>query len=196
MKIGDTTHLPNVNSSSSFLDNLFFHPRIKEVVDAIPVALFIKDSSSRFVLMNRACEDQWGMAFVDLQGTDASQFFPKEQMEWFLAKDQEVFAGRQPIDFVEQIWNATLKENRTGHTFKKPIYDGHGKPLYLIGITIDITDHSRAEANLRESEEKLRGLYELSPLGIALTDMHGHYVEFNEAFRAICGYSVSGCINP
>ncbi len=139
--------------------------------------------------MNRTCEDQWGMAFVDLQGTDASQFFPEEQMEWFLAKDQEVFTGREPIDFVEPIWNATLKENRTGHTFKKPIYDGQGNPLYLIGITIDITDHSRAEANLRESEEKLRGLYELSPLGIALTDMHGHYVEFNQAFSAICGYS-------
>ena len=38
------------------------------------------------------------------------------------------------------------------------------------------------------NEEKLRGLYELSPLGIALTDMQGHYLEFNSAFTAICGY--------
>jgi PAS domain S-box-containing protein len=43
-------------------------------------------------------------------------------------------------------------------------------------------------ANLRTSEEMLRGLYEMSPLGIALTDMQGRYVEFNEAFRNICGY--------
>jgi diguanylate cyclase (GGDEF)-like protein/PAS domain S-box-containing protein len=42
---------------------------------------------------------------------------------------------------------------------------------------------------LPENEEKLRGLFELSPLGIALTDMAGRYVEFNEAFRNICGYS-------
>ena len=47
----------------------------------------------------------------------------------------------------------------------------------------------RAESVLGESEEKLRGLYELSPLGIALTDMQGRYVEFNEAFQKICGYS-------
>ncbi len=47
-----------------------------------------------------------------------------------------------------------------------------------------------AEKNdsLRASEEKLRSLFELAPLGIALTDMQGQYVEFNEAFRAICGY--------
>jgi PAS domain S-box-containing protein len=43
-------------------------------------------------------------------------------------------------------------------------------------------------ASLRTSEEMLRGLYEVSPLGIALTDMQGRYVEFNEAFRNICGY--------
>jgi diguanylate cyclase (GGDEF)-like protein/PAS domain S-box-containing protein len=41
---------------------------------------------------------------------------------------------------------------------------------------------------LAAGEEKLRGLFELSPLGIALTDMRGHHIEFNEAFRAICGY--------
>ncbi len=47
----------------------------------------------------------------------------------------------------------------------------------------------RSSASLRESEAKLLGLYKLSPLGIALTDMQGHYIEFNEAFRRICGYS-------
>jgi PAS domain S-box-containing protein len=46
-----------------------------------------------------------------------------------------------------------------------------------------------SEAQLRENAEKLRGLYELAPLGIALTDMNGHYLEFNEAFRQICGYA-------
>ncbi len=42
---------------------------------------------------------------------------------------------------------------------------------------------------LRESEAKLRGLYSLSPLGIALADMQGHFIEFNDAFKHICGYS-------
>lgn len=45
-------------------------------------------------------------------------------------------------------------------------------------------------AELRESTEKLRGLFELSPLGIVLTDMQGRFIEFNDAFLNICGYSV------
>ena len=55
----------------------------------------------------------------------------------------------------------------------------------------DITERKRAETALRASEEKLRGLFELSPLGIALTDMEGHYLEFNQAFVDITGYSES-----
>jgi PAS domain S-box-containing protein len=37
----------------------------------------------------------------------------------------------------------------------------------------------------------LRQLFEMSALGFALTDINGRYVIFNEAFRAICGYSES-----
>ena len=53
----------------------------------------------------------------------------------------------------------------------------------------DISALKRAEAALREKDEKLRGLYDLAPLGIAMSDMNGHFVDFNEAFRNICGYS-------
>lgn len=170
------------------IENSSLEIRIQDLFDALPVATFVKDRNSKFLLMNKACEQQWGMSFADLRGTDASKFFPPELMKRFLSKDQEVFKGGQQIDFVETFWNAKLQENRIGHTFKKPMYDAEGNPLYLIGATIDISEQNLAEQDLRISEEKLRGLYELSPLGIALTDMNGRYVEFNEAFRQICGY--------
>ncbi|MFZ4481975.1 MAG: EAL domain-containing protein, partial [Rhodoferax sp.] len=53
----------------------------------------------------------------------------------------------------------------------------------------DITGSKQNALNLREMEEQLGALFELSPLGIAMTDMSGRFVKFNEAFRAICGYS-------
>ncbi|OHE62918.1 MAG: hypothetical protein A2001_00510 [Treponema sp. GWC1_61_84] len=57
------------------------------------------------------------------------------------------------------------------------------------GYVHDITERRRAEDAARESGEKLRSLYELSPLGIALTDIEGRFLEFNEAFRAMSGYT-------
>lgn len=172
-------------------DKSFLPQTVKEMIDTIPAAIFVKDSHSRIILMNHACENQWGVALEALRGTDASQFFPAEQMESFLAKDREIFASGKSIDFEEPFWSARLQETRTGHTFKKPIFDTNGTPLYLVGITIDVTDRKEAEKSRNVNDEKLRGLYELSPLGIALTDMNGKYLEFNDAFLQICGYEES-----
>lgn len=129
---------------------------IKVLLDALPVAVFVKDAESKFLLMNRACEAQWGINISDLEGTDASQFFPPDQMEWFLAKDGEIFAGGCQVDFEETAWNAALKQNRIYHTFKKPTYDESGTPLSLICVSIDITESKKSHQDLLSSEEKLR----------------------------------------
>ena len=66
--------------------------------------------------------------------------------------------------------------------------DASGKALQMLGVVQDINDRKCAEQALQESQTKLSGLFELSPLGIALTDMSGSYIEFNNAFQKICGY--------
>ena len=74
------------------------------------------------------------------------------------------------------------------------LVEAHGQTInqngYHMRLTAirDITERKQAEEVLAENEEKLRELYNLSPLGIALTDMNGKYLEFNESFRRICGY--------
>lgn len=63
--------------------------------------------------------------------------------------------------------------------------------LLSIGIMIIVMSAlliKETRERLRESEEKMRKLYEFSPLGIALTDMKGRYIDFNQAFQDICGY--------
>jgi diguanylate cyclase (GGDEF)-like protein/PAS domain S-box-containing protein len=128
------------------------------IINLIPVAFFVKDHTSRFFLMNRACEEQWGMSFAELRGTDASQFFPPDQMEQFLAKDRAIFEGRQPVEFEETFWSAAKQNNRIGYTFKRPIYGANGDPQYLVCVTLDITDRKLAQAALLDSEKKLLAL--------------------------------------
>jgi PAS domain S-box-containing protein len=63
--------------------------------------------------------------------------------------------------------------------------------LTALLITALQAERLYVESELKDREQKLRGLYELSPLGVALTDMQGHFIEFNKAFRDICGYPES-----
>lgn len=63
-----------------------------------------------------------------------------------------------------------------------------GELLGYLGIAASLLERKQRQAALETSERKLRGLFELSPLGIALADDEGHLVDFNEAFVALTGY--------
>jgi PAS domain S-box-containing protein len=65
-----------------------------------------------------------------------------------------------------------------------------GSPLEMYGTHADMTAQKNAELLLQLSEARLRGLFELSPLGIALTDYdNGAFIEVNDALLAPTGYT-------
>ena len=101
---------------------------------------------------------------------------------------------RTAIDKWESIREELLNYKKNGEEFWVeleiiPIPNEVGWFTHWISIERNITNRKLAHEQLRSSEEKLRGLYDLSPLGIARSDMSGRFIEFNEAFRAITGYT-------
>ncbi len=129
--------------------------RLQEIIEAMPVSVFIKDANSRFVLMNHACEVQLGIDFANLQGNNGGQFFSPIQLEQLLANEREIFLQRQMIDYEETVWNFALEENRFVRTFKKPVYDQAGQPACLICVSVDITENRRIEQALLNLNEHL-----------------------------------------
>lgn len=136
----------------------FSEERFEEIVNLMPVSVFVKDPHSRVIFMNTESEKQWGVRLKEVRGTDLSTIFPPEQVASYLAMDRKAFSDRNVIDYEETIWNASLAENRNVRTFKKPVYDELGCPRYLIGIRIDTTEKRLVEEQLRKSEESIRDL--------------------------------------
>ena len=129
--------------------------RLHEIIEVMPVAIFIKDQQSRFILMNHACEVQIGIPFAELEANNGSHYFSAEQLAHYLRNDQQTFLGRKMIEYEETIWNFTLEENRFVRTFKKPVYDEAGNPSYIICVSVDITESRRAERALIDLNEHL-----------------------------------------
>ncbi|MCC7699229.1 PAS domain-containing sensor histidine kinase [Janthinobacterium sp. EB271-G4-7A] len=132
--------------------------RLQDIISMMPLSLFLKDADSRMLLMNQACEQQWGVLFKDIaEGRDV-QHFPSDQTQAFHAADQEAFASRQVVIREELVWNARLQENRLLQTHKKPIFDAQGRPQMIIAMGIDITESKRNEENLQRTLAQLREL--------------------------------------
>ena len=159
---------------------------LNRIIDSIPDPIFVKDAAHRWVLSNEAFCKLVGQPREKLLGKSDYDFLPKEQSDVFWEKDEQVFASGV-TNLNEESITGGSGETRYLYTQKTPFISGDGQAL-LVGVIRDITERKQMEEAMRESGEKLSDLYKLSPLGIALTDMQGRYVEFNESFRAICGY--------
>ncbi len=67
------------------------------------------------------------------------------------------------------------------------VLDADGRPSMLFTQVQDITERKLAEAALRASEERFRGGFENSPIGMALVDPNGRYLEVNATHARMLG---------
>jgi PAS domain S-box-containing protein len=116
------------------------------IVENIPLMLFIKDSQSlRFVRFNRACEDLLGWSKETLTGKSDFDLWPLAQAEFFVKKDRETLRYGKIVDIPEEPIQTRHQGVRLLHTKKVPVLDAAGHPLYLLGISEDITERRRIE---------------------------------------------------
>jgi two-component system cell cycle sensor histidine kinase/response regulator CckA len=128
---------------------------LDSIVENIPDMIFVKEASElRFERFNRAGEELLGLDRAELLGRNDYDFFPKEQADFFQARDRETLTAGALVDILEEPID-TRHGRRWLHTKKIPILDDAGRPLYLLGISQDVTERKEATEALRRANEEL-----------------------------------------
>jgi PAS domain S-box-containing protein len=183
---------------------------LDSIVENIPNMIFLKDARElRFVRFNRAGEELLGYSSAELIGKNDYDFFPEEEADFFTQKDREVLDGKKMVDIPEEPIHTRYRGTRILHTKKIPILGHDGEPLYLLGISEDITDKKDLEAErrrreeleeakrasdlfadrLRRSEARLASMIQGIPDGIAVVDAGGAVLDVNASAIEIVGAS-------
>jgi two-component system cell cycle sensor histidine kinase/response regulator CckA len=139
---------------------------IDAIVENVPLMVFLKEATElRFVVFNRAGEELVGRPRAEVLGKTDLDLFPPEQAASFMARDREVLAGGGPVDIPEEPIRTANQGERVLHTRKVRIDGPDGATKYLLGISEDITERKRAEADRDRLEEQLRAAQKLEAIG-------------------------------
>jgi PAS domain S-box-containing protein len=78
----------------------------------------------------------------------------------------------------------------TGRAFfeQDPLSPGGRRVVFMAGAIRDVTEVHVAEAALRESEERFRGIFRHAATGIVISDLKGRVQSCNPAFLSMMGY--------
>jgi PAS domain S-box-containing protein len=136
----------NLRSVNDFLD---------KILENIPNMIFVKDAEElRFVRFNKAGEKLIGVSRDDLIGKNDYDFFPKEQADFFTSNDKDVILKGELNDIPEEPID-TKTGRRWLHTKKIPIFNEEGKAIYLLGISEDITERRKIQAELAQKQAEV-----------------------------------------
>jgi PAS domain S-box-containing protein len=164
---------------------------VQSILENIPNMIFVKDAKHlRFLRFNRAGEDLLGYSRDELLGKNDYDFFPKAEADFFTGKDREVLADGGLVDIPEEPIQTRARGRRILHTKKIPILDEQGHPLYLLGISEDITEQKYEH----EALVQLQRAVEHGMEGLALLNADGLYTYMNPAHAALFGFEVEELI--
>ncbi len=178
--------LRRIAATNSFLD---------AILENIPNMVFVKEAKElRFVRFNKAGEELLGYSRKDLIGKNDHDFFPKEQAQFFIAKDREALNRNTMTDIAEEPVETT-RGTRWLHTRKIPFNGMDGSVSYLLGISEDITEARATAHALKQSEENLRLLIQgARDYAIFMIDADGIILNWNKGAELIKGYCANDII--
>ncbi len=157
---------------------------LQAIFDTIPHDIFVKDRSSRYLMVNRSMARRWERTPEDFAGKSKPVDLPAEEAGERESTDRQVMERGESV-------SGTFKRTfpsgavRSLHIIKTPLRDGRGDIVGLVGMGEDVTERIQAETDLRHSRALLQAVFDAIPHAVFVKDREDRYVTVNKATEAL-----------
>ncbi len=156
------------------------------LLNAVGQAVIATDLDGKIVFWNRFAEQLYGWRADEAIGRNVVDVIVPQMTR---AQAQEIMeALRRGASWAGEF----LVQRRDGTVFPAmvtdaPIHAPDGRLIGIVGVSHDISERKRAEAELRASEARFRILAEISPVGIFMADRQRQPLYLNRRGAEILG---------
>jgi two-component system, cell cycle sensor histidine kinase and response regulator CckA len=166
---------------------------LRTLIDLQPDFIFVKDTASRFLVVNQALAKIYGRTPTELIGRTDAELLPSDLAERFRRSEVKVIASGE-LHTVEDTICFPDGQTRTVCTNMAAFRDEHGRVSGLVGIGHDVTQKKLTEKLVRLQSLALN----TADNAVMITDAHGNIEWVNPAFSQTSGYTLAECVgkNP
>ncbi|MDK2124306.1 bifunctional diguanylate cyclase/phosphodiesterase [Parachitinimonas caeni] len=137
---------------------------LRKILDALPTYMYLKDLDGRYIFVNRAFAELFGLEPEAMIGKTVFDLLAYDDATRFRGNDLNVATSRISRQFEESF--VLQGRQMTLLSQKFPIIDENGRLTGTGCNATDITQRKHDEQALREAEERFRALVEQSLIGI------------------------------
>ena len=122
---------------------------LNAVLDNLPLAVFVKDVQSGFKIVswNRKCEEVSKISAENAVGKTDFDILPAAYAKQSRARDEATIQQGFALEIPALHYDFETS-GQVFHQFKVPVFDNQGKAKFLVGISNDITQMKKAEAEI------------------------------------------------
>ena len=155
-----------------------------DLVEAVPVALALRDDEGRYLFVNRTWETWYGASREDVVGRRAIDRRPIDTVRHVLELDRAAFA-RGPG--VSPDVNDIVFNGRRYTQSRSVMARADGSIFGVLVASIDTTERHAQEQQLRDQMALTRALIDENPNAMYLKDTEGRYLTVNDAWLKMVG---------
>ncbi len=127
---------------------------LQAMLDSIPTPVFYKDADTRFLGCNLAYEQAFGRSSAAMLGTTVMDldFIPLVRRQQIQQEQLQIIATDTPTRREEAFVFADAQPHTTLYSIN-PFHHADGRVAGLVGVLVDISELTQAQAQLRQAKE-------------------------------------------
>lgn len=156
------------------------------IINSTTDSVITTDIDGNITSWNKGAEIIYGYLKDEVIGKPISILYKEQDLRVLEAMIECLLDGKELSSLEVTNINKNKKEVEILLSLTS-IRDEFGNIIELVGITKDITEYKKAREALRQSEEKFRSMFELSPYATFLSDLKGNIIACNRQFTKLHG---------